>query len=175
MRSGDYRLDMSLSSHGSRGATGGLGWWRVLGAAAAGLSTPFGGGRIDATLGGGDGGGPFERFAIGGWPSPFVDGPVLSQRIPMPALPAGYAIGERVATVRGSLALGPLRPYYWLGSTADGLDDWARVAGVDLDFTVDPFPAFALPAITGRAGAAYSWDSPFRHRVGFYLGVTYRP
>jgi len=176
MRRGDYRADFSLATHGSRGATDGLGWWRVVGTTAVDVSTPFGGGRIDATLGGGDGGGgPFEQFAIGGWPSPFVDGPVLSQRIPMPALPVGFGLGERVATARGSLALGPVRPYYWLGSTDDGLERWARVAGVDLDFTLDPFPAFALPSVTARAGAAYSWDAPFRHRVGVYLGVTYRP
>jgi len=93
----------------------------------------------------------------------------------MPALPAGFAVGRRVATVRGSTALGPLRPYYWVGSTADGLDDWARVAGVDFETSTNPLPMLVLPGMTVRAGAAYSWDEPFRHRVGVYLGITYRP
>jgi hypothetical protein len=176
LRRGDYRADLALGGHGSRGATDGLGWARAIGTLSADVATPFGGGRVDATLGGSDrGGGFFERFAIGGWPTPFVDGPVLSQRIAMPALPAGFAIGRRVATLRASTALGPLRPFYWLGSTREDLDAWSRVAGVDADYALDAFPGFAIPAIAVRAGAAYSWDSPFRHRVGVYLGVTYRP
>jgi hypothetical protein len=176
VRRGDYRADLGLSAHASRGATGGLGWVRAIGSASADVATPFGGARVDASLGGTDGGGgPFERFAVGGWSSPFIDAPVLSQRVAMPALPAGFAIGRRVATARVSTAFGPVRPFYWLGSAGDELDRWSRVAGVDAEYAVDALPAFTLPAIGVRAGAAYSWDAPFRHRVGFYLGVTYRP
>ena len=175
-RRGGYRADLSLAVHASRGGTDGLGWARAVGSVAADVSTPFGGGRIDATLGGSDRGGPvFERFTIGGWPSPYIDAPVLSQRISMPALPAGFDIGTKVKTVRASTALGPIRPFYWLGSTRIGMTDWARVAGVDAEYTVPSFPAFAIPAINLRGGAAYSWDEPFRHRVGVYAGITYRP
>jgi hypothetical protein len=175
LRRDGYRADVALGGHGARGATDGLRWARAIASLTADVATPFGGGRIDATLGGTSGGGAFERFAIGGWPSPFVDAPVLSQRIPMPALPAGFAIGRRVATARASTAFGAVRPFYWIGSTADDLDRWWRVAGLDAEFVVDALPAFALPAITARAGAAYSWDAPFRHRVGAYVGLTYRP
>ncbi|MDF2772187.1 MAG: hypothetical protein K0S86_1681 [Geminicoccaceae bacterium] len=175
LRRGGYRADLALGVHGARGSTEGRRWARAIGSLATDVGTPFGSGRLDATLGGTGGAGLFERFAIGGWPSPFVDPPVLSQRIPMPALPAGFAIGRRVATARAAVALGPLRPFYWIGSTTDDLDRWARVAGLDADFAVNAFPAFALPAIAVRAGAAYSWDEPFRHRVGAYVGVTYRP
>jgi len=176
LRRDAYRADLALAGHASRGSTDDVGWSRALGTVVAEVITPFGGGRVDASLGGSGGdGGTFEQFAVGGWPSPFVDQPVLSQRIAMPALPAGFAVGRRVATVRGSTALGPLRPYYWVGSTADGLDDWARVAGVDFETSTNPLPMLVLPGMTVRAGAAYSWDEPFRHRVGVYLGITYRP
>ncbi len=176
VRRGGYRMDLLAVVHGSRGATGGLGFARAIGTVTADLATPFGGGRVDATLAGSDGGGGlYERFAIGGWPSPLVDAPVLSQRIPVPALPTGFAIGTHAKLLRASTALGPLRPFYWVATTHENLTGWKRVAGVDADYSVPAFPAFAIPAIGLKAGAAYSWDEPFRHRVGVYIGVTYKP
>jgi hypothetical protein len=176
IRRGLSRLDLSGGVQASHGATDGLGFARAIGSVTADVATPFGGGRIDATVAGSDGGGGyFERFAIGGWPSPLVDGPVLSQRIAMPALPAGFATGTHVKTLRASTALGPVRPYYWIATTRENFTGWARVAGVDADYAVPAFPAFAIPSTGIRAGAAYSWDTPFRHRVGAYVGVTYRP
>jgi Tol biopolymer transport system component len=176
LRRGLSRVDLSATVHASHGATDGLGFARAIGTVTAELATPLGGGRIDATLAGSDGGGgPFERFAIGGWPSPLVDAPVLSQRIPMPALPTGFAIGTHVKMMRASTALGPLRPYYWVATTHENFTGWARVAGVDAEVIAPAYPAFAIPSIGVRAGAAYSWDVPFRHRVGLYAGVTYRP
>ena len=176
VRRGGYRLDLMGVVHASRGANGGLGFTRGIGTLTADVSTPFGGGRIDATLAGSDeGGGPYERFAIGGWPSPLVDAPVLSQRIPMPALPTGFAIGTHATVLRASAALGPVRPFYWVATTRENLTGWKRVAGVDADYSFAAFPAFAVPAIGLKAGAAYSWDAPFRHRAGVYIGVTYKP
>ena len=176
VRRGGYRLDLLGVVHASRGANGGLGFTRGIGTLTADVSTPFGGGRIDATLAGSDeGGGPYERFAIGGWPSPLVDAPVLSQRIPMPALPTGFAIGTHATVLRASAALGHLRPFYWVATTRENLTGWKRVAGVDADYSFAAFPAFAVPAIGLKAGAAYSWDAPFRHRAGIYVGVTYKP
>ena len=93
----------------------------------------------------------------------------------MPALPAGFAIGTHVKMVRASTALGPLRPFYWVATTRENFTGWKRVAGVDAEYSVPAFPAFAIPATSFRAGAAYSWDSPFRHRVGVFGGVVYRP
>jgi Tol biopolymer transport system component len=176
VRRGGYRLDLLGVVHASRGANGGLAFTRGIGTLTADVSTPFGGARIDATLAGSDeGGGPYERFAIGGWPSPLVDAPVLSQRIPMPALPTGFAIGTHATVLRASTALGPLRPFYWVATTRENLTGWNRVAGVDADYSFAAFPAFAVPAIGLKAGAAYSWDAPFRHRAGVYIGVTYKP
>jgi hypothetical protein len=176
LRRGAYRADVSLGVHASRGATDGLGWARAIGTMGLDVATPFGGARLDGLLGGTDrGGGTFERFAIGGWPTPLVDASALSNRIAMPGLPAAFSVGSKVKTLRASTAFGPLRPYYWLGSTATGMTDWSRVAGVDADYTFGGFAALAVPAITVRAGAAYSWDTPFRHRVGFHAGVSYRP
>ena len=176
VRRGEYRADLSLALHGSGGALAQRRFARAIGTLTADVATPLGGGRIDATVGGNDGGGgTFEEFAIGGWPSPLVDGPVLSQRIPMPSLPAGFALGTHVKMLRASTALGPVRPFYWVATTRENFTEWKRVAGVDADYSLASFPAFAIPAIGVRAGAAYSWDDPFRHRVGVYLGITYRP
>lgn len=176
VRRGDYRLDLLGYAHASRGSNGGLGFTRGLGTLTADLSTPLGSARVDATIAGSDaGGGSYERFVIGGWPSPLVDAPVLSQRIPMPALPTGFAIGTHATVLRASTALGPVRPFYWLATTRENLTEWKRVAGVDADYSFAALPAFAVPAIGIKAGAAYSWDFPYEHRVGVYVGVTYRP
>jgi hypothetical protein len=80
-----------------------------------------------------------------------------------------------VKTLRASAALGPVRPYYWIATTRENFTGWAHVAGLDVDVTAPAFPTFAIPAIGLRAGAAYSWNEPFRHRVGVYAGITYRP
>ena len=93
----------------------------------------------------------------------------------MPALPTGFAIGTHATVLRASTALGPLRPFYWTATTRENLTEWKRVAGLDADYSVPASPAFAMPAIGFKAGAAYSWDAPFSHRVGFYVGVTYKP
>jgi hypothetical protein len=176
VRHGDYRVDFLGVVHASRGSNGGLAFTRGIGTLTADVATPVGGARIDATLAGSDaGGGPYERFALGGWPSPLVDAPVLSQRIPMPALPTGFAIGTHATVVRASTALGPVRPFYWVATTRENLTGWKRVAGIDADYSFAAFPAFAVPAIGLKAGAAYSWDAPYEHRVGVYLGVTYKP
>jgi hypothetical protein len=176
VRHGLYRVDLAATVHASHGATDGLGFARAIGTVTADVATPFGGARIDATIAGSDGGGgPFERFAIGGWPTPLVDASVLSQRIAMPALPAGFAFGTHVKTLRASASLGPIRPYYWIATTRENFTGWARVAGLDVDVSAPAFPTFAIPAIGFRAGAAYSWNEPFRHRVGVYAGITYRP
>ena len=176
VRRGEYRLDLLGFVHGSRGANGGLGFTRGLGTLTADVSTPFGGARIDATIAGSDeGGGPYEQFAIGGWSSPLVDASVLSQRIPMPALPTGFALGTHAMVFRASTALGPVRPFYWVATTRENWTGWKRVAGVDAEYSFAAFPAFAVPAIGLKAGAAYSWDDPFRHRAGIYIGVTYKP
>ena len=176
VRRGGYRIDLAAGVNAAHGATDGLGFARAIGTLTADVRTPFGGGRLEATVAGSDGGGGlFERFAIGGWPSPLVDGLVLSQRIAMPALPSGFAIGSHAKLFRASTALGPLRPFYWIATTRENNTGWKRVVGVDADYLVPALPAFAVPTISVRAGAAYSWDAPFRHRVGVFAGVSYRP
>ena len=176
LRRGGYRADFALGVLAARGATDGLGWARAIGTLTTDIGTPYGGGRLDLTLGGSDrGGGTFERFAIGGVSSPFVDAPVLSQRIALPALPAAAILGPQLKMLRVSTAFGPLRPFYWIGTTNESFTDFSRVAGIDAEYTIPSFAAFALPAVALRAGAAYSWDTPYSHRVGIYAGVTYRP
>jgi hypothetical protein len=93
----------------------------------------------------------------------------------MPALPTGFAVGTHATVLRASTALGPVRPFYWVATTRENLTDWKHVAGVDADYSFAALPAFAVPAIGIKAGAAYSWDFPYEHRVGVYVGVTYRP
>lgn len=120
----------------------------------------------------------FERFLIGGLPSTLVDGSLLTQRLAMPALPLGVAIGERAVSVRAATTLGLLTPYYWAASARDGagrFDRWHRVAGLEL--AIDERALFVLgtPGARATAGIARSLDAPFARRTRGYVTIVLRP
>jgi hypothetical protein len=120
----------------------------------------------------------YEYFLVGGTPSALIERSVLSQRLTMPALPTGVAIGRRVVTYRAAMPLGVFTPFYWGASAtlSDGrFARWHRVAGVEVTFDM---PAVAVAGTPGGhlvAGVARSVDAPFAHRTQAYLSVVLRP
>jgi hypothetical protein len=179
-RYGDLRLTQSFAAHADAGRTGSDEFAR--GVVSTGLGArgplPFGGLQADVTYGEmGRTGDPFERFTIGGAPPPLIDNAVLPQRIIMPALPTGVAIGERVLAFRIALPTGPLWPYYWGASTADRgerLARWHRVVGWELRLGSDAIPLVALPDVQLVAGYGRSLDQPYRKGQRVYAALTYR-
>lgn len=121
---------------------------------------------------------PFEQFSLGGGPVSLIDQELLAQRVTMPALPEGIAIGSSVFAYRISLNMQPLAPYVWAGSTArtsDSFDRWHRVLGLEWSGGIPAIPVAGTPAARGQIGVGESLDSPFRHRVRAYVSIVLNP
>jgi len=120
----------------------------------------------------------FERFALGGSASVLVDRTLLEQRIGMPALPTGAALGTSVATYRVAVNGAALSPYFWSGSTADGTErfaNWHRVVGLDWVAYVPTIAVAGTPAARALLGVGESLDAPLRKRVQAYVSVVLHP
>ena len=132
--------------------------------------------RATATYGSvSSGAAPFEQIALGGNPSALVDAALLSQRIPMPALPVGIRVGSTAFTYNATLIGNPLSFYWWGGSTAgtDGrFQSWNRVVGVEWTESTAAVPIAGTPAARVQIGVGESLDAPLRHRVRAYAGVV---
>jgi hypothetical protein len=120
----------------------------------------------------------FERFLIGGLPPTLIDSSLLSQVIPMPALPAAVASGSEVFTYRAATRFGLLAPFYWGASTresAGGFAQWHRVYGAELLLDQVPLPVLGTPGARLSAGIARSLDAPVAGATRGYLIVALRP
>lgn len=174
-----WQVGEGLDVDGSAGRTAGQGYRRLL--ASAAFST--GGARLpafslDATWGRLWGTtDPFERFAVGGAPSPIVDDDVLPQRVAMPALPTGTLGGDRVLVGRAGTTLAGLAPFYWVARTDStlSLGGWHRVYGLEWATASPPYPALALPAARLRFGVARSLDQPFAGKTRAWFVVQLEP
>lgn len=125
-----------------------------------------------------NGAAPFEQFSLGGLPSTLIDSSVITQRITLPALPAGVSTGNRALALRGEVPLGLLVPYYWTASARVGdgrFSRWNRVLGVDIAFEAPPISVIGLPGGRLSAGVAYSYDEPFAHKTQLYGTIALRP
>jgi hypothetical protein len=116
-----------------------------------------------------------EQFVIGGAANPFIDAAYLSQRIPMPAVPAGLSYGRRFQQAR--LGVGGLdwEPYMLWLAAGDSLSDVRRVVGLERTFTISSLGFARLPAVAARGGVSYSFDEPFQYRTRLYASVRYAP
>jgi hypothetical protein len=120
----------------------------------------------------------FEKFAIGGLPSPLIDGSFLSQRVAIPTLPTGADVGTSLLTYRVAIPLGALTPYWWAGSTgtsAGRFQGWHRVVGGEWIFAVPTYPLAGTPAARAQVGLGYSLDAPFRREFRGYAGLILNP
>lgn len=173
---GDWRLTERVRLHGAAGETGGEGWSRAV--AEAGVSVGRDGGSlvVDALYGVADAGpAGFEAFAFGGVGSPLVDPVVLSQRLPDPALPVGWAVGTRAASVRAAWRSNGRETYYRWTSAGESVGSWKRVFGSEISWTQPPIPFIALPAIDFTLGVARLLDPPLDGETRIYGSVRYRP
>ncbi len=179
-RFGELRFAQSLSAHADAGGIGADRFARGVASVGASVSgaLPFGGVQAAITYGELTGSSdPFERFALGGPQSPLIDDAVLPQRIAMPALPTGVAMGDRVFAFRIALPTGPLWPYYYGASTAnraESFERWHRVVGAELRLGTEPLPLVAVPDAQLVIGYGRSLDDPYERESRFYAGLTYR-
>ncbi len=120
----------------------------------------------------------FEQFALGGGPSPVIDQAIVSQRVSMPVLPAGIAVGSSVFSYRVNVSTQPLSWYFWSGSTAragDSFTGWHRVFGVDWSQSIGAIPLAGTPAARAQVGVGESLDAPFRRKLRVYLSLILEP
>ena len=121
---------------------------------------------------------PFEQFIVGGLPSSLVDASLLTQWIPMGALPSGVAVGDRALTYRASTSLLGVSPFYWGASARTGVgrfSQWHRVAGIELTIDQGSIPVLGLPGAKLVAGLGRSLDAPFAGRTRGYVTIALRP
>lgn len=120
----------------------------------------------------------FERMSLGGAASPLLDRALLTQRISMPVLPTGVAVGASAFAYKISLTGNPLSLYWWAGSAAPAntrLDVWHRVVGAEWSMSVPPLQAVGTPAARAVIGAGESLDEPLRHVLRGYLSLVLNP
>jgi hypothetical protein len=119
----------------------------------------------------------FERLSLGGTSSPLLDRELLTQRLSMPALPAGIATGTSAFVYRVSLILNPLSPYWSAGGVSSGgaRIAWHGVVGLEGSQAIGEIPIAGFPAARAIYGIGESLNAPFRRRVRVYASLQLNP
>ncbi|HLE85297.1 MAG TPA: hypothetical protein VJG13_13235, partial [Thermoanaerobaculia bacterium] len=124
-----------------------------------------------------------DRFLVGGVSRSLLPEDADFGRIPAPALPTGYLVGEDHEAQRLELRLEALpAPLFYerhrVASSFAGEGDWLSLAGIELQGSLPPTPIVALPALGFTAGAAYVLEDPageLRDEVRAWLAIAWRP
>jgi hypothetical protein len=173
-----WRGSLGLAMNAAYGSSGDRTLRRYLGSARVGFSI-IGLPALAASAAIGDvnsSADPFEKFTLGGSPSPLIDEALLAQRIVMPVLPTGIDGGSKVLAYRVSIPAAPLTPYLWSASTTarDGhFENWHRVVGAEFNISVARIPLLGTPAARGQIGIGYSIDEPYAKKTRAYLSLVF--
>ena len=119
--------------------------------------------------------GRVEQFVIGGTANPLIDQAYLSQRIPLPAVPAGFVSGTAFQLLRATLTGNLWEPHVVWINDGHALEDLKRIAGIERTFGITSLGFARLPGLRARAGASYSFDEPFENRARLYASLTFTP
>lgn len=171
-----WRLVERARLHASAGSTGGEGWRRGLVEAALAVGRDGAGLEVETWYGVTDRGpGGFEAFAFGGVAPPLFDPAVLSQRLPDPALPMGWASGTEAASLRVAWRSRGGETYYRWTSAGESIGRWKRVLGSEVAWRAEPLPFLGLPAFDFTLGVARLLDPPLDGETRIYGSLRYRP
>lgn len=166
----------------SVGETDGQRWQRATGS--AGVSVAMAGyqlrgdwlrGSVTSTRYSDDNGIASEHFVVGGAANPLIDPVYLSQRIPLPAVPAGFVSGRAFQVFRTTLGGLLWEPYVLWVNDGHALEGLARVAGIERTFGITSLGFARLPGLRARAGASWSFDEPYADRARLYASLTFTP
>ena len=173
---GEWRIAPNLGLLGQVGSTAGSSWARGIVSGGAVVSHGKLGVRADAMFGVVSGDAPIaERFAMGGTIPPLFDPALFAQRVAMPALPAGLALGSRAAWYRIGLPGEGIRPYFWSASAGDRLRDWHHVVGLEWSYDFRGLWSVGFPNTLFTCGIGYSLSEPTKHETRGYVALSYRP
>ena len=179
--SAGYTASAIAGLAGELGDTDGERWQRLVASGSVVISTPAYFVRGDwlqgsvtepSTTGSGR---LLEQFVVGGASSPLIDPVFLSNRIALPAVPAGFVGGRRVQLFRATLGLPVWEPYFTWVAAGESLSDLKRITGVEVTFAVQSLGFVRLPGVRARAGAAWSFDEPYRQHLRAYASLAYTP
>jgi hypothetical protein len=179
--SGSRTLAGRGSVHAAAGETAEQRWARVL-LSARMVAGPRAYPLIAATTFGkttaptpGELGRAFEQFVVGGSELPYVDPVYVSQFIPLPGVPLGFARGRHLGAVRLSVGGSAFEPFISWTAAGDRLEHWQRVLGIERAMTIGSYGFARLPEVRLRGGASYSVDEPFRRKLRGWVSVIFRP
>ena len=99
----------------------------------------------------------------------------MSQRIPLPAVPAGFVSGRSFQLFKATLGGNLWEPYFLWLNDGHALDGLARIAGLERTFGITSLGFARLPSLRARAGASYSFDEPYADRARLYASLTFTP
>jgi hypothetical protein len=167
--------------HATSGRTADDSWSRRVVTAGVSLGGSAPAIRVEGALGTvtagtvGEPGRAFEQFTIGGTTVPYFDPSYISQRVPLPAVPVGYAAGREFRMLRGSVRAFGFEPYAVFVGAGETINRYRRIYGVEEEFNFTGIGFARLPGTRIRFGIGYSLDEPYRERIRPYASVTYRP
>ena len=171
---GKVRIQPSLQADVAAGRTDGTTWQRAQIAgdlrvgswAGAGLQlgVQYGAVSADAPA--------YERFALGGAASPYVDPLLLQGRWEAPGQTFGAVTGTRAFRARVSLA----GAFVQVDHAGDGeIGPGRRLVGFETFLSTPALPAARFPAFRTKAGIAMPLDGPRRRDPVFYTTLVLTP
>ena len=173
---GAFTLLASGGALGSLGRTEGIDWQRLLarGSIAVGVRGPML--RYTATYAQVSHNAPmFERPTVGGDTPPLTDTALLSQRIPVSALPVGIITAREVFGQRLEYEAGFLSIYYDRFTTPQDGNATHNVYGGELHGGLPAVPFLAVPSVSALLGTGYSISAPYRYKLRVYVALRYAP
>ncbi|MBI2213295.1 MAG: hypothetical protein HYU52_06585 [Acidobacteria bacterium] len=159
---GGNLLPMALALSGNSGSTDGDRWTRFRGGLSLGFSSR--GRGVAVTLDAGsvsDDASWTDQFEIGGARLSLHPEAATSNRVDVPALPAGILRGNSFDSVRVDLRMGGVMPTLFaqrVGANVDSGDDEIQLAGLEWTLQLDSMPLVRIPALELRAGVARVLD-----------------
>lgn len=175
------QVSPQLAATLAEGGTGGDSWTRGVTTGALTIGGSRRSLRFEGTVGSTTTAGPgefgraFEQFAVGGAEPPFLDRAFLTQRVPVPSVPVGYAAGRKLGIGRVSARVSGVQPYAMWIAAGDRLTRYQRVLGAEQELDFAGLGFARLPATRIRYGIGYSMDEPYKEKIRPYVSVTYRP
>lgn len=118
-----------------------------------------------------------EQFSAGGFAPPLTDDATFANRIAVPALPVGIALGTSLYEVRIArpMVLLPVTAYAHSVGTDWRPERHSVVAGIEEGFAIDNLGAIGFPRLRVLGGAAVIVRGPLRQHATAYLSLAWRP
>jgi hypothetical protein len=177
---GGNLLPMSVEITANTGSSDDESWSRVRGAISLGFSSRGRGLSVAVDAGSvGDDASWVEQFEIGGARSSLQPDAATSNRVDVPALPAGVLQGSSFDSVKLDINLGGGMPTIFaqrLSADVESGDDEIGLAGLEWVVEIDPMPIARIPALEFHAGVARVLDDGLlEDETSLWMTMRWKP